>query len=157
MFNTSFNWRLRFNKGEGGKGFVTIRKLFIAFHKWGGCIWFIKSIDRVARENLNFNKIIAISIKDARPLLQHPLCQRPCANGDTGVEERRARRRREWKSDLVTSKFNKRHKPIQPAIRAAKTRRAIKVVIKRSPFSRPARAAADGRRSEGGRREKGQT
>lgn len=50
----------------------------------------------------------------------------------------------------MTSKFNKRHKPIQPAIRAAKTRRAIKVVIKRSHVP-----PADGGRSEGGRREEG--
>lgn len=34
----------------------------------------------------------------------------------------------------MTSKFNKRHKPIRTA---AKTRRAIKAAIKRSPFSRP--------------------
>jgi len=53
----------------------------------------------------------------------------------------------------VTSKFNKRHKPIQPVVRAAKTRRAIKAVIKRSPFSRP--CPADGRRSEGGADEDG--
>lgn len=48
----------------------------------------------------------------------------------------------------MTSKFNKRHKPIQPVVRAAKTRRAIKAVIKRSPFSRP--CPASGRRTEGG-------
>lgn len=66
------------------------------------------------------------------------------------LEEGRARSRA---SDLVTSKFNKRHKPIRTA---AKTRRAIKPAITRFSLSLLSLSGKGGRaRRKGGKKKAG--
>lgn len=121
-----------FNDFVNEKLYISIKKicdcenLFFFLNRGGYSIYW-----RMYRDKIWILIKLLRSVKSARYPPSRPRAMRHWSGG--------TRRGRKWKSDLVTSKFNKRHKPIQPAIRAAKTRRAIKAVIKRSPFSRPAR------------------